>query len=69
MTATPTAYPKKPKLVIGLNYEPIRIVLMEVTEDCPEPFLVDHHFCRTLEALQTYLWRAKEAATASVLVD
>lgn len=42
-------------LVVGLDYEPLRLVLMEVIEDCPEPYLLDHHSFRSLEALQRYL--------------
>jgi len=52
MTAPPA---KNSFLVVGLDYESLRLVLLEVTEDCPEPYLLEHQHFRSVEALQRYL--------------
>ena len=42
-------------LVVGLDYESLRLVLLAVTEDCQEPYLQEHQHFRSVEALQRYL--------------
>lgn len=47
---------ENPQLIVGLDtQEGLRLVLAEVTDDCPEPTVVEHHCFRSLEGLQRYL--------------
>lgn len=61
MNAVTKTYPQEflkenADLIVGLDIqESLRLVLAEVTDDCPEPTILDHHLFRSLEGMQRYL--------------